>query len=146
MFTSHNFPTDDRPEMFPLCHYEWTKLYAVFVRKHGGRTAMQNYVLKRCLRNRQALEEHYRLSLHTSRRQKWYQYLEDRDVGNREALRALTEHMPKVTYVYMLHKVGCDREEYLQGSSILAFRLKYSRWSQRRIQRGAKWARAPVRF
>ena len=67
---------------------------------------MQNYVLKRCLRNRQALEEHYRLSLHTSRRQKWYQYLEDRDVGNREALRALTEHMPKVTYVYMLHKVG----------------------------------------
>ena len=106
MFTSDNFPTDDRPEMFPLCHYEWTKLYSVFVRKHGGRTAMQNYVLKRCLRNRQALEEHYRLSLHTSRRQKWYQYLEDRDVGNREALRALTEHMPKVTYVYMLHKVG----------------------------------------
>jgi len=97
--------SDDRPEMFPLCHYEWTKLYSVFVRKHGGRTAMQNYVLKRCLRNRQALEEHYRLSQHTSRRQKWYQYLEDRDVGNREALRALTEHMPKVTYVYMLHKI-----------------------------------------
>ena len=107
---------DDRPEMFPLCHYEWTKLYSVFVKKHGGRTAMQNYVLRRCLRNRQALEEHYRLSLHTSRRQKWYQYLEDRDVGNREALRALTEHMPKVTYVYMLHKVW----------SILSFRHTFS--------------------
>ena len=96
---------EDRPEMFPLCHYEWTKLYTVFLKKHGGLLSMQNYVLKRCLRNKQALEEHYRLSLHTSRRQKWYQYLEDRDVGNREALRALTEHMPKVTYVYMLHKV-----------------------------------------
>ena len=67
---------------------------------------MQNYVLKRCFRNRQALEEHYKLSLHASRRQKWYQYLEDRDVGNRDALKALTEHMPKVTYIYMLHQVS----------------------------------------
>eukprot|EP00794_Sanderia_malayensis_P003138 gene3138-3606_t len=100
--------SEDRPDMFPLCHYEWTKLYTVFMKKHGGLLSMQNYVLKRCLRNRQALEEHYRLSLHTSRRQKWYQYLEDRDVGNREALKALTEHMPKVTYVYMLHKVKLD--------------------------------------
>ena len=66
---------------------------------------MQNYVLKRCFRNRQALEEHYKLSLHASRRQKWYKYLEDRDVGNREALKALTVHMPKVTYIYMLHQV-----------------------------------------
>ena len=43
--------------------------------------------------------------MHASRRQKWYKYLEDRDVGNREALKALTVHMPKVTYIYMLHQV-----------------------------------------
>ena len=95
----------DRPEIFPLCHYEWSRLYQVFLKKHGGVIPMQNYVLKRCYRNRQALEEHYKLSLHASRRQKWYQYLEDRDVGNRDALKALTEHMPKVTYIYMLHQV-----------------------------------------
>ena len=94
--------------MFPLCHYEWGRLYHVFMKKHGGIKQMQNYVLKRCYRNRQALEEHYKLSLHASRRQKWYQYLEDRDVGNREALKALTEHMPKVTYIYMLHQVRID--------------------------------------
>jgi len=97
--------SEDRPEMFPLCHYEWGRLYHVFMKKHGGIKQMQNYVLKRCYRNRQALEEHYKLSLHASRRQKWYQYLEDRDVGNREALKALTEHMPKVTYIYMLHQI-----------------------------------------
>lgn len=97
--------TEDRPEIFPLCHYEWGRLYQVFLRKHGGVIPMQNYVLKRCFRNRVALEEHYKLSLHASRRQKWYQYLEDRDVGNREALKALTEHMPKVTYIYMLHQI-----------------------------------------
>ncbi|XP_057293400.1 uncharacterized protein LOC130622024 [Hydractinia symbiolongicarpus] len=96
---------EDRPEIFPLCHYEWGRLYQVFLKKHGGVIPMQNYVLKRCYRNRQALEEHYKLSLHASRRQKWYQYLEDRDVGNREALKALTEHMPKVTYIYMLHQI-----------------------------------------
>ena len=96
---------EDRPEIFPLCHYDWSRLYQIFVRKHGGIKPMQNYVLKRCFRNRQALEEHYKLSLHASRRQKWYKYLEDRDVGNREALKALTVHMPKVTYIYMLHQV-----------------------------------------
>ena len=96
---------EDRPEIFPLCHYDWSRLYQLFLRKHGGVIPMQNYVLKRCFRNRVALEEHYKLSLHASRRQKWYQYLEDRDVGNREALKALTEHMPKVNYIYMLHQV-----------------------------------------
>jgi len=97
--------SEDRPEIFPLCHYDWSRLYQVFVRKHGGIKPMQNYVLKRCFRNRQALEEHYKLSLHASRRQKWYKYLEDRDVGNRDALKALTMHMPKVTYLYMLHQI-----------------------------------------
>ena len=65
---------------------------------------MQNYVLRRCLRNRQALEEHYQLSLHSSRQQKWYQFLDNRDTGNK-FLKALTEHMPKVTHSYMLHQV-----------------------------------------
>lgn len=105
--------TVDRPEIFPLCHYEWSRLYTVFLKKHGGIIPMQNYVLKRCYRNRQALEEHYKLSLHASRRQKWYQYLEDQDVGNREALKALTEHMPKVTYIYMLHQITAM---YIDGS------------------------------
>lgn len=75
---------------------------------------MQTYVLKRCLRNRQALEEHFQLSLHSSRQQKWYQFLEDGDAGNRKALKALTEHMPRVTHSYMLHQVkynliGCTK-------------------------------------
>ncbi|XP_066928351.1 uncharacterized protein [Clytia hemisphaerica] len=105
--------SEDRPDMFPLCHYDWSRLYQVFLRKHGGVIPMQNYVLKRCFRNRVALEDHYKLSLHASRRQKWYQYLEDRDVGNREALKALTEHMPKVTYIYMLHQITAM---YIEGN------------------------------
>lgn len=65
---------------------------------------MQNYVLRRCLRNRQALEEHYQLSLHASRQQKWYQFMDNRDTGER-FLKAITEHMPKATPNYMLHQV-----------------------------------------
>ena len=95
----------DIHEDFPSNYYEWTSLYKLFVRKHGGIRQMQTYVLKRCLRNRQALEEHFQLSLHSSRQQKWYQFLEDRDAGNRKALKALTEHMPRVTHSYMLHQV-----------------------------------------
>lgn len=95
----------DLHEDFPSNYYEWTSLYKLFVRKHGGIRQMQTYVLKRCLRNRQALEEHFQLSLHSSRQQKWYQFLEDRDAGNRKALKALTEHMPRVTHSYMLHQV-----------------------------------------
>lgn len=95
----------DIHEDFPSNYYEWTSLYKLFVRKHGGIRQMQTYVLKRCLRNRQALEEHFQLSLHSSRQQKWYQFLEDRDAGNRKALKALTEHMPRVTHSYMLHQI-----------------------------------------
>lgn len=90
---------------FPSSYYEWRTLYKIFVKKHGGILSMQNYVLKRCLRNRQALEEHYQLSLHSSRQQKWYQYLEDREMGNHKALKALTEHMRPTTHNYMLHQV-----------------------------------------
>lgn len=112
----------DPAEMFPSSYYEWTSLYKIFVKKHGGILPMQNYVLKRCLRNRQALEEHYQLSLHSSRQQKWYQFLEDRDIGNPKALKALTEHMPKVTHSYMLHQVrdwrknsDCNKKIKLKG-------------------------------
>lgn len=112
---------EDRPEIFPLCHYDWSRLYQVFVRKHGGVKPMQNYVLKRCFRNRQALEEHYKLSLHASRRQKWYKYLEDRDVGNRDALKALTMHMPKVTYLYMLHQVSSNYIHFSSNKSLTEF-------------------------
>lgn len=91
--------------MFHHNYYDWESLYKLFLVKHGGMVPMQNYVLKRCLRNRQALEEHYQLSLHSSRQQKWYQFLDDRDSGNNKALKALTEHMPKVTHSYMLHQV-----------------------------------------
>ena len=83
---------------------------------------MQNYVLKRCLRNRQALEEHYQLSLHSSRQQKWYQFLEDRDIGNPKALKALTEHMPKVTHSYMLHKVRMGHLETFLCLSFIFFK------------------------
>lgn len=100
------FAERDIQEDYPSNYYEWTSLYKLFVRKHGGIRQMQTYVLKRCLRNRQALEEHFQLSLHSSRQQKWYQFLEDRDAGNRKALKALTEHMPRVTHSYMLHQVN----------------------------------------
>ena len=99
------FAERDIQDDYPSNYYEWTSLYKLFVRKHGGIRQMQTYVLKRCLRNRQALEEHFQLSLHSSRQQKWYQFLEDRDAGNRKALKALTEHMPRVTHSYMLHQV-----------------------------------------
>jgi hypothetical protein len=90
--------------LFNHNYYEWESLYKLFLAKHGGIIQMQNYVLRRCLRNRQALEEHYQLSLHSSRQQKWYQFLDNRDTGNK-FLKALTEHMPKVTHSYMLHQV-----------------------------------------
>ena len=90
--------------LFSHNYYEWESLYKLFLAKHGGIIQMQNYVLRRCLRNRQALEEHYQLSLHSSRQQKWYQFLDNRDNGNK-FLKALTEHMPKVTHSYMLHQV-----------------------------------------
>lgn len=96
---------DHQEADFPSSYYEWRTLYKIFVKKHGGITNMQGYVLKRCLRNRQALEEHYQLSLHSSRQQKWYQYLEDREMGNHKALKALTEHMRPTTHNYMLHQV-----------------------------------------
>ena len=67
---------------------------------------MQGYVLKRCLRNRVALDEHFQKSLLSSRQQMWYQFLEDRADGNKKALKALTEHMPRVTHSYLLHQVG----------------------------------------
>lgn len=95
---------------YPSSYYEWRTLYKIFVKKHGGIIPMQNYVLKRCLRNRQALEEHYQLSLHSSRQQKWYQYLEDREMGNHKALKALTEHMRPTTHNYMLHQVRRKRK------------------------------------
>ena len=104
-FFLFSFAERELQEDFPSNYYEWTSLYKLFVRKHGGIRQMQTYVLKRCLRNRQALEEHFQLSLHSSRQQKWYQFLEDRDAGNRKALKALTEHMPRVTHSYMLHQV-----------------------------------------
>lgn len=97
---------------FPSSYYEWRTLYKIFVKKHGGIINMQNYVLKRCLRNRQALEEHYQLSLHSSRQQKWYQYLEDREMGNHKALKALTEHMRPTTHNYMLHQVWLETTNY----------------------------------
>ncbi|CAB3985212.1 oocyte-specific F-box [Paramuricea clavata] len=97
-----NNETEDN--LFSHNYYEWESLYKLFLAKHGGINQMQNYVLRRCLRNRQALEEHYQLSLHSSRQQKWYQFLDNRDTGNK-FLKALTEHMPKVTHSYMLHQV-----------------------------------------
>lgn len=109
-------------EDFPSNYYEWTSLYKLFVRKHNGIRQMQTYVLKRCLRNRQALEEHFQLSLHSSRQQKWYQFLEDRDAGNRKALKALTEHMPRVTHSYMLHQV-LPLEGVIQRKSVLLEKL-----------------------
>ena len=107
-----SFTERDIQEDYPSNYYEWTSLYKLFVRKHGGIRQMQTYVLKRCLRNRQALEEHFQLSLHSSRQQKWYQFLEDRDAGNRKALKALTEHMPRVTHSYMLHQVEWNLLSY----------------------------------
>jgi len=101
-FVDHN---EHQEADYPSSYYEWRTLYKIFVKKHGGIISMQNYVLKRCLRNRQALEEHYQLSLHSSRQQKWYQYLEDREMGNHKALKALTEHMRPTTHNYMLHQV-----------------------------------------
>ncbi|XP_031562606.1 uncharacterized protein LOC116298338 [Actinia tenebrosa] len=104
---------DDHQEAdYPSSYYEWRTLYKIFVKKHGGIIPMQNYVLKRCLRNRQALEEHYQLSLHSSRQQKWYQYLEDREMGNHKALKALTEHMRPTTHNYMLHQITT---KYIDG-------------------------------
>ncbi|XP_032233478.1 uncharacterized protein LOC5508792 [Nematostella vectensis] len=104
---------DDNQEAdYPSSYYEWSSLYKIFVKKHGGIVPMQNYVLKRCLRNRQALEEHYQLSLHSSRQQKWYQYLEDREMGNHKALKALTEHMRPTTHNYMLHQITT---KYIDG-------------------------------
>lgn len=123
-----SFAERDIQEDYPSNYYEWTSLYKLFVRKHGGIRQMQTYVLKRCLRNRQALEEHFQLSLHSSRQQKWYQFLEDRDAGNRKALKALTEHMPRVTHSYMLHQVctykfeTCDN---LMCEILVDFHLQY---------------------